>query len=165
MRASERHASLPLGHAILPYREDASPQTREFLARVLDVLLDFVQRVNDRNEKFDGKTLTAKAPELFREKPTPCKNHLALVLILEFKMPDEMQKILDLKLSDEPLPLKQLLEDCKTTLKYQVKTETETPSYRVKHKTRCPRFRGRGPETTAGAGVRGIASGRVKIIS
>lgn len=37
--------------AILPYREDASPQTREFLARVVDVLLDYVQKVNDRNEK------------------------------------------------------------------------------------------------------------------
>lgn len=37
--------------AILPYREEASPQTREFLARVVDVLLDYVQKVNDRNEK------------------------------------------------------------------------------------------------------------------
>lgn len=37
-------------------------------------------------------------------------------------MPDDMQKILDLELHDDPLPLKQLLEDCKTTLKYQVKT-------------------------------------------
>ncbi|XP_061726774.1 glutamate decarboxylase isoform X1 [Cydia pomonella] len=79
--------------SILPYREDAGPQTREFLARVVDVLLDFVQQVNDRNEK-----------------------------ILEFKMPEEMQKLLDLELRDEPLPLKQLLEDCKTTLKHQVKT-------------------------------------------
>ncbi|XP_048002310.1 glutamate decarboxylase isoform X1 [Leguminivora glycinivorella] len=79
--------------SILPYREDSGPQTREFLARVVDVLLDFVQQVNDRNEK-----------------------------ILEFKMPEEMQKLLDLELRDEPLPLKQLLEDCKTTLKHQVKT-------------------------------------------
>ncbi|KAL0809488.1 hypothetical protein ABMA28_011035 [Loxostege sticticalis] len=36
---------------ILPYREDAQTQTREFLARVVDVLLDYVQQVNDRNEK------------------------------------------------------------------------------------------------------------------
>ncbi|XP_045508207.1 glutamate decarboxylase isoform X1 [Colias croceus] len=79
--------------SILPYREDASPQTREFLARVVDVLLDFIQQVNDRNEK-----------------------------ILEFRMPEEMQKMLDLQLPDEPLPLKQLLEDCKITLKHQVKT-------------------------------------------
>ncbi|OWR53023.1 glutamate decarboxylase like protein, partial [Danaus plexippus plexippus] len=79
--------------SILPYREDAGPQTREFLARVVDVLLDFIQKVNDRDEK-----------------------------ILEFKMPEEMQKVLDLHLPDEPLPLKQLLEDCKVTLKHQVKT-------------------------------------------
>ncbi|XP_059062652.1 glutamate decarboxylase [Achroia grisella] len=79
--------------SILPYREDANAQTREFLARVVDVLLDFIQQVNDRNEK-----------------------------ILEFKMPEEMQKTLDLTLHDEPLPLKQLLEDCKSALKHQVKT-------------------------------------------
>ncbi|CAG5005537.1 unnamed protein product [Parnassius apollo] len=79
--------------SILPYREDANAQTREFLARVVDVLLDYVQKVNDRNEK-----------------------------ILDFKMPEEMQKALDLHLPDEPLPLKQLLEDCKIALKNQVKT-------------------------------------------
>ncbi|VVD05402.1 unnamed protein product [Leptidea sinapis] len=72
--------------SILPYREDSNPQTREFLARVVDVLLDFIQQ------------------------------------ILEFKMPEEMQKMLDLNLPEDPLPLKQLLEDCKTTLKHQVKT-------------------------------------------
>ncbi|KAI8441307.1 hypothetical protein MSG28_014932 [Choristoneura fumiferana] len=33
-----------------------------------------------------------------------------------------MQKLLDLQLHDEPLPLKTLLEDCKITLKHQVKT-------------------------------------------
>lgn len=33
-----------------------------------------------------------------------------------------MQKMLDLELHDEPLPLKQLLEDCKTALRHQVKT-------------------------------------------
>ncbi|PZC78089.1 hypothetical protein B5X24_HaOG202624 [Helicoverpa armigera] len=80
--------------AILPYREDAQAQTREFLSRVVDVLLDFVHQVNDRNEK-----------------------------ILEFKMPEEMNKMLDFQLHDEPLPLKQLLEDCKVALKHQVKTE------------------------------------------
>ncbi|XP_026316462.1 glutamate decarboxylase isoform X2 [Hyposmocoma kahamanoa] len=79
--------------SILPYREDAGPQTREFLARVVDVLLDYVQKVNDRNEK-----------------------------ILEFKMPEEMEKLLDLDLPENPLPLKQLLEDCKTALNHQVKT-------------------------------------------
>lgn len=79
--------------SILPYREDANASTREFLARVVDVLLDFVQLVNDRNEK-----------------------------ILDFKMPEDMVKVLDLQLHDEPLPLKQLLEDCKMTLKNQVKT-------------------------------------------
>lgn len=37
-------------------------------------------------------------------------------------MPEEMEKMLDLQLPEHPLPLKQLLEDCKITLKNQVKT-------------------------------------------
>lgn len=37
-------------------------------------------------------------------------------------MPEDMQKVLDLHLPEDPLPLKQLLEDCKITLKNQVKT-------------------------------------------
>ena len=37
-------------------------------------------------------------------------------------MPEEMNKMCDFQLHDEPLPLKQLLEDCKVALKHQVKT-------------------------------------------
>lgn len=59
----------------------------------MDILLDFVRASNDRKEK-----------------------------ILDFHHPEDMQKLLDLKIPDKGLNLQQLINDCATTLKYQVKT-------------------------------------------
>ncbi|XP_019879404.1 glutamate decarboxylase [Aethina tumida] len=78
---------------ILPYKTDSGPATREFLQRVIDVLLDFVNQTNDRNEK-----------------------------VLDFHHPEDMQKLLDLHVPQEGVNLQQLVHDCATTLKYQVKT-------------------------------------------
>jgi len=78
---------------ILPYKTENEGQTREFLQKVVDVLLDFIKSTNDRNEK-----------------------------ILDFHHPEEMQKLLDLRVPDHGVPLQQLVHDCATTLKYQVKT-------------------------------------------
>lgn len=64
-----------------------------FLQKVIDILLDFVHATNDRKEK-----------------------------ILDFHHPEDMQKLLDLKIPDKGLSLQQLIHDCATTLKYQVKT-------------------------------------------
>lgn len=76
---------------LLPYKNDST--TKEFLQKLVEVLLDFVRATNDRKEK-----------------------------ILDFHHPEEMQKLLDLKIPDKGLTLQQLLNDCATTLKYQVKT-------------------------------------------
>lgn len=80
---------------VLPYKfSDQNIQvTREFLQKVVDILLDFVKDTNDRNVK-----------------------------VLEFHHPEEMQKLLDLRIPEQGLPLQQLINDCATTLKYQVKT-------------------------------------------
>lgn len=78
---------------IMPNVETASPETREFLQKVIDILLDYVNACNDRNEK-----------------------------ILDFHHPEDMKKLLDLEIADQPVPLQQLIVDCATTLKYQVKT-------------------------------------------
>lgn len=78
---------------ILPHNVAAGPETREFLQQVVDVLLDFVKATNDRNEK-----------------------------VLEFHHPEEMKRLLDLDVPESALPLQQLVQDCATTLKYQVKT-------------------------------------------
>lgn len=68
-------------------------ETREFLSKVIDILLDYVKSQNDRNER-----------------------------ILEFHHPEEMMKLLDLELPETALPLQQLIQDCAKTLKYQVRT-------------------------------------------
>ncbi|XP_031628558.1 glutamate decarboxylase isoform X1 [Contarinia nasturtii] len=68
-------------------------ETREFLSKVVDILLDYVKTQNDRNER-----------------------------ILEFHHPEEMKKLLDLDLPETALPLQQLIQDCAKTLKYQVRT-------------------------------------------
>jgi glutamate decarboxylase len=83
----------PFRIEILPYIESAQPETREFLQKVIDILLDYVNAVNDRHEK-----------------------------ILDFHHPEDMKHLLDLTVPDEALPLQQLIVDCATTLKYQVKT-------------------------------------------
>ena len=61
--------------------------------KVVDILLDFIKASNDRNAK-----------------------------ILDFHHPSEMQQLLDLEIPDTGVTLQQLLIDCSTTLKYQVKT-------------------------------------------
>ncbi len=78
---------------ILPYNTSAGPETKEFLLKVIDVLLDFIKASNDRNEK-----------------------------VLEFHHPEDMKRLLDLDVPDTAVPLQQLIQDCATTLKYQVKT-------------------------------------------
>lgn len=42
--------------------------------------------------------------------------------VLEFHHPEDMKKMLDLEVPETGLPLQQLVQDCVTTLKYQVKT-------------------------------------------
>lgn len=78
---------------ILPTTVTAVPETREFLLKIIDVLLDFVKASNDRNEK-----------------------------VLDFHHPEDMKRLLDLEIPDRAVTLQQLVEDCATTLKYQVKT-------------------------------------------
>merc|ERR1719295_217417 len=81
---------------LFPVSQDfpaADKTTREFLHRVVDILLDYVTKTNDRREK-----------------------------ILDFHHPGQMKESLDLQIPDKPLNLDQLLVDCKDTLKYGVKT-------------------------------------------
>ena len=88
--------SLPTFSGLFPVCQDfpaADKTTREFLHRVVDILLDYVTKTNDRREK-----------------------------ILDFHHPGQMKESLDLQIPDKPLNLDQLLVDCKDTLKYGVKT-------------------------------------------
>jgi hypothetical protein len=62
----------------------------------MDILMDYVNACNDRNEK-----------------------------ILEFHHPEDMKKLLDLDITEQPVSLQQLVTDCATTMKYGVKTGEE----------------------------------------
>merc|ERR1719481_2221523 len=68
-------------------------RTREFLQRVVAILLDHITVQNDRGTK-----------------------------IVDFHSPEQLKEVIDFGIPDKPLPLDQLLVDCKDTLKYQVKT-------------------------------------------
>ena len=72
---------------------EADCNTREFLKRVVDILLDYITKTNDRSTK-----------------------------ILDFHHPEQMKQSIDLDIPDQPLNLDQLLVDCKDTMKYGVKT-------------------------------------------
>jgi glutamate decarboxylase len=81
---------------LLPYNtQQGVPVTREFLLKLIEVLLEFVRQTNDRN----------------------CK-------VLDFHHPADMRRLLDLDVPDRPVTLQQLIDDCCLTLKYQVKTGT-----------------------------------------
>ena len=73
--------------------EAADKNTREFLHRVIDILLDYIKTSNDRSKK-----------------------------ILDFHHPEQMREVIDLEIPDKPLNLDQLLVDCKDTMKYGVRT-------------------------------------------
>jgi len=86
----------PLFAALYPVNQNAAtadPKTREFLLRVVDILLEFISRTNDRDEK-----------------------------VLDFHHPAVLKKMLELNIPEDPLPVEQLLQDCRDTLEHQVKT-------------------------------------------
>ncbi|XP_059613482.1 glutamate decarboxylase [Phlebotomus argentipes] len=91
-KLSDRTARLT-AQDLLPHQVMAGPETKEFLLKVIDILLDFIRVTNDRSEK-----------------------------VLDFHHPEEMKKLLQLEIPENPVCLQQLLADCATTLKYQVKT-------------------------------------------
>uniref|UniRef100_U5ELT3 Putative glutamate decarboxylase n=1 Tax=Corethrella appendiculata TaxID=1370023 RepID=U5ELT3_9DIPT len=91
-KLSEQTAKLT-ANALIPHVQKDSPETREFLHKVVELLVDYVNIQNDRSEK-----------------------------ILDFQHPEDMKKLLNITVEDDPVSLQQLIIDCANTLKYQVKT-------------------------------------------
>lgn len=86
---------------LLPICDNGLPATREFLLKVVDILLDYVKTVNDRNEK-----------------------------VLNFRHPSDMMALLKLELPDKGVTLQNLIEDCQTAIQHHVKTgNCIIPSY------------------------------------
>merc|ERR1712156_976077 len=65
----------------------------DFLQEVFDILMEYIKKSNDRNNK-----------------------------ILDFHQPEQILETMDFSLPDKPQNLDQILVDCKDALKYQVKT-------------------------------------------
>lgn len=78
---------------LVPWNPSGAKETLEWFQRLILILLDFIEKTNDRNEK-----------------------------ILDFHHPSQLMQAMDLTVPDEPQNLDQLLTDCRDTLKYQVKT-------------------------------------------
>ncbi|XP_032790966.2 glutamate decarboxylase isoform X2 [Daphnia magna] len=78
---------------LLPLAGDSEPETREFLNRMTEILMDFLHKTFDRSSK-----------------------------ILDFHHPEQLLEIIDLSLPNQPKNIDQLLADCRDTLTYQVKT-------------------------------------------
>merc|ERR1711971_478988 len=73
--------------------QETDAKTREFLHKVVEILLDHITIQNDRDTK-----------------------------VIDFQNPEQLRSVIDLSIPDEPLPLDQLIVDCRDTLKHQVKT-------------------------------------------
>lgn len=80
---------------LLPFKldDEANDRTRKFLLGVINICLDYVERENKRQEK-----------------------------VIEFYQPDEIMRMFDFSIPDSPTELERLIEDCKQTLAYQVRT-------------------------------------------
>ena len=78
---------------ILPIKEGSGEQTREFLHRVVDLLIEWIVESNDRSKK-----------------------------ILEFQQPEELFKRFPMELPEQPQNLGAILDDCKKALDHQVPT-------------------------------------------
>jgi len=78
---------------ILPIKEGSGDQTREFLQKVIELLLDFIVESNERKNT-----------------------------ILNFQQPEDLFKKFPMDLPDEPQNLGTILDDCKKALVNQVRT-------------------------------------------
>lgn len=72
---------------------NANEQTKKFLLGVIKICLDYIERENNREEK-----------------------------VIDFYQPDEIMKMFDFSIPESPTDLDKLVEDCKRTLRFQVKT-------------------------------------------
>ena len=78
---------------ILPVKENSFVSTRDFLLRVIQVCLDFINESNDRSTN-----------------------------VLRFIQPDELKKRFDFEIGPHPRNLELIIQDCASALYHQVRT-------------------------------------------
>lgn len=78
---------------LLPFKSDASGETKDFLKKIVEILIDYVELCYDHN------------------------NH-----VLEYHEPDKLKELFDMHIPNEGVSLQHLITDCATVLKLGVKT-------------------------------------------
>jgi glutamate decarboxylase len=78
---------------LLPFNQQAHSETREFLQKIVDILLDYIELCNDRQEH-----------------------------VLEYHSPDKLKELFNMAIPHDGMTLQHLITDCATVLKYGVKT-------------------------------------------
>lgn len=78
---------------LLPFNEKAHGETREFLQKIVDILLDYIELSNNRQEH-----------------------------MLEYHSPDKLKELFNMTIPHDGVTLQHLITDCATVLKYGVKT-------------------------------------------
>lgn len=91
-KLSEKVAGLKYSD-LLPLGENSQEATREFLQKIVDLLIDYIELCFNRDEP-----------------------------VLDFHQPDCLKKKIDMEIGAEGVPLNQLIEDCAMALKHQVKS-------------------------------------------
>lgn len=77
----------------MPIKEGSGEQTKEFLQKVIKLLLDFIVESNDRSNT-----------------------------VLDFQQPEDLFKKFSMDIPEEPMNLGAILTDCKKALDNQVRT-------------------------------------------
>lgn len=79
---------------LLPYNEkNGNTVTKVFLRKIVELLLDHLKKIYDRNEK-----------------------------IMEYQNPTELESVMDLNMPQKSMPLQQILNDCHQSLQHAVKS-------------------------------------------
>lgn len=78
---------------LLPFKEGAKEETREFLLKIVEILLDYIELCYNQNEH-----------------------------VLEYHQPEKLKELFNMQTPSEGMTLQHLITDCATVLKYGVKT-------------------------------------------
>uniref|UniRef100_A0A7E4UMW5 Glutamate decarboxylase 1 n=1 Tax=Panagrellus redivivus TaxID=6233 RepID=A0A7E4UMW5_PANRE len=78
---------------LLPNNVNGWENSRAFLQQVVDILYDYIKEEHKRSTK-----------------------------VLDFHQPEDLKKMIDLKIPEKPMNLQELLESCEQVLKYSVRT-------------------------------------------
>lgn len=91
-KLQEKVAKLTM-YDLLPFKSDAREETREFLQKIVEILLDYIEFSYNRDEH-----------------------------VLEYHQPEKLKELFNMQIPSEGMSLQHLITDCATVLKLGVKT-------------------------------------------